>query len=372
MKGAAALAVLGGLGLAAAAGASRSSAQRRPAPARVDRTPQATRALTTEPSTPGDPVQLGEAALRAMGSRPARRRYPELERFQLAAWLTVDGLYGPNTEAALRHYLPGRTIPRAVYPGTATWTPIDAAEVYTAGVHPSGIPMEVAIGDIAKDLGEVFLPGMGKHAADQARKDAAKKAQQIKDRDQKIRALEGRIKALEGDKKKLNENAKKQADQAKKAAADAKKRLDAAKKNADRCAADKKRINDAKSRAEKELAKLKAEKAKAAAKPTDARGMAGELARALMMAAPSPAWREDVAKFQAAAGIEPTGLYDSATAAALAHYGIRSPPEPWFTSAAADAGQLQDPDDLSALLALASELDGAGAELDELGGELIW
>lgn len=63
-----------------------------------------------------------------------------------------------------------------------------------------------------------------------------------------------------------------------------------------------------------------------------ARKLAGPLSRALRSSSPGALEREDVRAFQAAAGLPPSGHYDTAVAAALAHYGIRNPPAPWFAA----------------------------------------
>lgn len=66
------------------------------------------------------------------------------------------------------------------------------------------------------------------------------------------------------------------------------------------------------------------------ARPSEARRLAGPLARALRKGEPAPVERSDVRAFQRAAGLIANGLYDRATADALRHYGIRNAPPPFF------------------------------------------
>lgn len=64
-----------------------------------------------------------------------------------------------------------------------------------------------------------------------------------------------------------------------------------------------------------------------------ARRMAGGLTKALRAAEPGPFARDDVRDFQAAAGLDASGLYDDTTRAMLARLGIKNPPAAWFTAA---------------------------------------
>lgn len=62
-----------------------------------------------------------------------------------------------------------------------------------------------------------------------------------------------------------------------------------------------------------------------------ARRMAGQLTKALRAAEPSEFARDDVRAFQTAAGLDPSGLYETSTRDMLAHLGIKNPPAAWFT-----------------------------------------
>ena len=94
-----------------------------------------------------DPIALAAdraiAALRAARGTGLRRAIPAVRDFQrMVPGAVADGLYGPNTRAALIWAIPtaASSLPPAAFPGPVTWVPESSATPTTPAPAPSAPP----------------------------------------------------------------------------------------------------------------------------------------------------------------------------------------------------------------------------------------